>query len=436
MDLHETLSTLLPPPADDEPASLRQDILDELGDHLACAYNRELLRGANSQLARQRVLELFGDPAAVARRLWLDAMKGKIMAQRVLIATCVVLSMGCLSLVGLVWIQSSRAAAQTDEANRKLSEALVRAQIANNDILNKLSDMAKAIQNPRSADWNLVTFKLAEQNPAGAPGVGFSVELTKAGEPQAKATHRISDASGNVEFGSMAPGYYRFQIRNNWDRGNQSTSGLLNVHPGVQVVKQVYCPRIPPDHAPVQLQCRWPADLANRGLFLLAFFISQGQTLESGWQWDFYSSRSFLSGFGPETDLIEIRGNRSFWNNRPGIHFRVEVSTADLQKLGNQGDSVECDAGNYRLVKLTILHRTSQSPDQAGKAWFDVLAMAASPTMSDSKDSTARVPDAYWQGESATLVVRPGQTNRSTILVPEELFKVAREKLYTEPSAK
>ncbi len=52
MDLHETLSTLLPPPADDEPASLRQDILDELGDHLACAYNRELLRGANSQLAR------------------------------------------------------------------------------------------------------------------------------------------------------------------------------------------------------------------------------------------------------------------------------------------------------------------------------------------------------------------------------------------------
>ena len=46
MDFRDTLSALLPPPRDDEPASLRQDILDELGDHLACAYNRELLRGS------------------------------------------------------------------------------------------------------------------------------------------------------------------------------------------------------------------------------------------------------------------------------------------------------------------------------------------------------------------------------------------------------
>ena len=112
MDLRETLSALLPPRRDDEPASLRQDIIDELGIISRCAYNRELLRGADSQLARQRVLERFGDPAAVARRLWFDAMKGKIMAQRVLIATCVVVTMASLSLVGLVWIQSSRAAAQ------------------------------------------------------------------------------------------------------------------------------------------------------------------------------------------------------------------------------------------------------------------------------------------------------------------------------------
>ena len=42
----------------------------------------------------------FGDPAAMARRLWLDAMKGKIMAQRVLIATCLVVTLASLSLVG------------------------------------------------------------------------------------------------------------------------------------------------------------------------------------------------------------------------------------------------------------------------------------------------------------------------------------------------
>src|SRR5271163_2703485 len=107
MDFRDTLSALMPAPRDDEPASLRQDILDELGDHLACAYNRELLRGANSQLARQRVLELFGDPAAVARRLWLDAMKGKIMAQRVLITSCLAVALACISLVGLSYVQSN-----------------------------------------------------------------------------------------------------------------------------------------------------------------------------------------------------------------------------------------------------------------------------------------------------------------------------------------
>ena len=66
MDFRNGLSALLPPPRDDEPASLRKDIIDELSDHLVCAYHRELLRGVASNVAHQRVLEQFGDPAAMA----------------------------------------------------------------------------------------------------------------------------------------------------------------------------------------------------------------------------------------------------------------------------------------------------------------------------------------------------------------------------------
>ena len=80
MDFRDGLSTELPAPRDDEPDGLRNDILDELADHLVCAYRRELLRGADAATARQRVLERFGDPAALARRLWFDSMKGKIMS--------------------------------------------------------------------------------------------------------------------------------------------------------------------------------------------------------------------------------------------------------------------------------------------------------------------------------------------------------------------
>ena len=85
---------------DGEPAGLRRDIVDELGDHLAALYTRELLRGVDASSARQRVLQRFGDPAAVARRLWLDAMKRKIMASTVsLFAACLV-TLASLSLAG------------------------------------------------------------------------------------------------------------------------------------------------------------------------------------------------------------------------------------------------------------------------------------------------------------------------------------------------
>ncbi len=67
IDFRDSLSALLPSPRRDEPAGLRQDILDELADHLTCSFHRELLRGSDSADARRRALERFGDPAAVAR---------------------------------------------------------------------------------------------------------------------------------------------------------------------------------------------------------------------------------------------------------------------------------------------------------------------------------------------------------------------------------
>ena len=65
MEFGEVLSAVLPPRRSDEPAGLRQDIVDELADHLTCSYHREVLRGSNSKVAQARTLERFGDPAAV-----------------------------------------------------------------------------------------------------------------------------------------------------------------------------------------------------------------------------------------------------------------------------------------------------------------------------------------------------------------------------------
>lgn len=72
----------LPAPMDDEPPSVRQDIADELADHLACAYRRELLKTADERTAQQRVLDRFGNPQRIAYQLWFQALWGRIMLNR------------------------------------------------------------------------------------------------------------------------------------------------------------------------------------------------------------------------------------------------------------------------------------------------------------------------------------------------------------------
>src|SRR3954470_19762639 len=119
------LTADLPAPREDEPSTLRRDIADELADHLGCAVRREQLRevevgwavptkaaGENDALTSddwwaqptlQRVLERFGDPRAVARKLWWDAMRERIMRERILTGLTLVAVLGCCAMAGLMW---------------------------------------------------------------------------------------------------------------------------------------------------------------------------------------------------------------------------------------------------------------------------------------------------------------------------------------------
>ena len=70
------------------------DIADELADHLHCSMTRERLsdegRGRSEEEIVTAALERFGDPGQIARRLWWDAMKERIMAQRFMMAVTLV----------------------------------------------------------------------------------------------------------------------------------------------------------------------------------------------------------------------------------------------------------------------------------------------------------------------------------------------------------
>lgn len=83
---HTDVLADLPAPFDGEPESVRKDIADELADHLACAYRRELLLTVDEQAARQNVFNKFGDPRRIARQLWFQALWGRIMLAKLKLA--------------------------------------------------------------------------------------------------------------------------------------------------------------------------------------------------------------------------------------------------------------------------------------------------------------------------------------------------------------
>jgi hypothetical protein len=98
MHWRDELDSVLPPTRDDEPQDLRRDIIDELSDHLECAMQRELRTTDDTQSAQRNVLKRFGNPHRIARQLWLEHMKGKLMTQRILIASNVILAVATITI--------------------------------------------------------------------------------------------------------------------------------------------------------------------------------------------------------------------------------------------------------------------------------------------------------------------------------------------------
>jgi hypothetical protein len=148
-----------------------------------------------------------------------------------MIATCLVVILACLSLVGIVYVQSGHAATQTALANQKLADALALAQITNNTMLIKLSEMSEAIRHPRSPEWNPLKFIITENTADGPPGSGCSVAISQVGFNNAEIS-RTSDGSGVADFGLVHPGEYSVTIMTTSARPTLQGFGRLSVDPG------------------------------------------------------------------------------------------------------------------------------------------------------------------------------------------------------------
>jgi hypothetical protein len=507
MDFQDTISAGLPAPRNAEPATLRDAIIDELADHLACAYKNELLRGAEPNAARARVLERFGDPAAVARRLWLDAMKGKIMSQRILIGMVFLLTVICCALFGLVWQQATRAERQAAEANQRLVELFTRAQVTDHEMLKQLQAVAWAVQPGQSPDWIPVSLRLTQETIDGPPAVGVEAQLAKGGtgfrgrtsgatgrramgfqgaffnSRQGETIQRVSDENGLVDFGVVHPGDWQLYLTR-WDKGPIAwrASTTLNVLPGIKIVKPIICPKTPPDAARVQLRVSWPADLEGHGYLVEAWFEHAGVAYQPSLHWTFGHDlgagriRDMLCMTrGPETKQTELGSGE-------GLFFWDFAAFARPEDLGNEASdskrlfadlradqfalepgTSEVDAGEYKLVRIVVLHRRTPPSHKPSRERFDVLGHASvnweyhppvymftKPPMGD--DYKARgaqglgqldedapynrkrvaASDAFWEGAEARFEAQPRKVSEWTFGVPDELVNSLRHQLKPE----
>ncbi|HSG72811.1 MAG TPA: permease prefix domain 1-containing protein, partial [Planctomycetaceae bacterium] len=117
MEWPDDLAAELPGPNPDEPQSLRQDILDELRDHLQSSLELEQLKGTPASEAERAVITKFGNPVQTARQLWWDAMKGRIMSQRITLGLVIVLCLLSVAATAMLW--------QTVQQGQQTTAALI-----------------------------------------------------------------------------------------------------------------------------------------------------------------------------------------------------------------------------------------------------------------------------------------------------------------------
>lgn len=143
----------------DEPKSLREDITDELSDHLAAAMEREVQATEDERLARQNVLERFGDPAKLARQLWWAEMKGMVMRDRIVLTVISVLALACLATAAFAMVMV--------RDGREVNAA----------ILAKLEKAMQPEDKPAlSGDWAKVRFRVTDER-EGKPVKGLEITI-------------------------------------------------------------------------------------------------------------------------------------------------------------------------------------------------------------------------------------------------------------------
>lgn len=404
------LTADLPAPREDEPSTLRQDIADELADHLACAVRREQLRDGSAgnvdlgarphpsplpegegesggeprrlgsddwwaQPTLRRVLERFGDPRAVARKLWWDAMREKIMGQRILTVMAAVAVLACCALIG--WMCQTLMQMQNAQRDMLRESRAQNAKLLE-QFQSALAGLKSAPADEAPSEWNQLTVKCTFDTEDGPPAAGVIVQL-QSGSENTKGIPAIdvtTGADGIADFGKVLYGRYRLQFRA--PNGMQRSSDV-SVMPGQAKQATMICPNgdgltaITPRVAPNA------SDPPPAGLIDQLWYWVTLTRVSSGQFWaQPQSERPIRWVIGPQGQLLDVTNLeplpvRYFRDNaQEGALPRSAIPEGPLSvfvshdvllpsEIGTQPLMVE--AGNYAVSSVSVCLMSAEAGD-------------------------------------------------------------------------
>jgi len=286
------LDSLLPTPRDDEPRSLRENLMDEVRDHLQSAYLGELLKTPDPVQAKKNVLARFGNPAKIVRQLWFQAMQEKIMSQRILVGTCAVLALASLAGVGMMWNLNRNHQAAMLQSRRELIDSLEQNQKSNLQLLQTFISEQKNLTTKADPEWCPVKIRCSLGKKGGPPAKGFVVSFHRrvAGTPP-DTTNLVVPEDGLVDMGLLQFGKYTLTIRSpEGESPNYFSTGDLEILPRLPqtpLYGEYVCPDGLPAEVSVKPQVVWPEPLRDKHLWMLCTFSSDWKL--EGRAWEFLS---------------------------------------------------------------------------------------------------------------------------------------------------
>lgn len=418
MDWREEIEAEFPPPRGGEPAGLRRDIADELADHLACATERELGKTGDAATARRAALARFGNPAALARRLWLEAMKERIMRDRIVMAGMIVLTLASLVTVGIVWRSMDRIQI-TNEALVATMQRMSEAQEAQTALIAR---DASGVLEVKATNWDVVTRK--DTGPAA--GVAISArEWNGNGAEEGKSYSVTTDREGIARIDPLPAGNYRLWAESR-TRDIAMPGQNFVIGNAQKKTLDLHVPDAGETTASLDVNIEWPTDLQDKRIWTSLEII--GRT-GKGNQW--YQTQKIHLFFDPDGGQHIFQGDPRQYSLAARVDYYDPSTLSDSEhKLRRRPMALalgpasripwrpidyDCDSGVGFWIRAD---GDGPTPNSGGSVEGEFYYLGK---MRHSEWGTA--------GHAIPFQLSLGKTNHVTLKWDEQLLSVLRKQL-------